>query len=116
MAKHGGFGLDAADAPTEDAEAVDHGGMGVGADQRVWIGSDTAFAVGLGGEDYTGQVLQVDLVADSHTGRYGRKVAEGGLAPLEEGVALAVARELEGGVEVVGVVQSRTRRPERSGR
>ena len=46
LAEHGGFGLDAADAPTEDAEAVDHGGVGVGADQGVGIGGD--FAVGVG--------------------------------------------------------------------
>jgi hypothetical protein len=42
-------------------------------------------------------------VADAHAGRNGGEVAEGGLAPLEEGVALAVAGELKGGVEVVGV-------------
>ena len=41
-------------------------------------------------------------MADAHAGRHGGEVAEGGLAPLEEGVALAVALELEGGVEVVG--------------
>jgi hypothetical protein len=42
-------------------------------------------------------------VADAHAGRDGGEVAEGGLAPLEEGVALAVALELERGVGVVGV-------------
>ena len=42
-------------------------------------------------------------MADAHAGRDGGEVVEGGLAPLEEGVALAVAGELEGGVEVVGV-------------
>ena len=42
-------------------------------------------------------------MADAHAGRDGGEVAEGGLAPLEEGVALAVALELERGVEVVGV-------------
>ena len=42
-------------------------------------------------------------MTDSHTGWYGREVAEGGLAPLEKGVALPVARELEGSVEVVSI-------------
>jgi len=42
-------------------------------------------------------------VADAHAGRHGGEVVEGGLAPLEEGVALAVAGEFECGVEVVGV-------------
>ena len=41
LAEHGGFGLDAADAPAEHAEAVDHGGVGVGADERVGIGDAT---------------------------------------------------------------------------
>ncbi len=54
-------------------------------------------------EDDAGEVLEVDLVADAHAGRDGGEVVEGGLAPLEEGVALAVALELEGGVRVVGV-------------
>ena len=38
LAEHGRFGFDAADAPAEHAEAVDHGGVAVGADQRVRIG------------------------------------------------------------------------------
>ncbi len=41
-------------------------------------------------------------MADAHAGRDGGEVAEGGLAPLEEGVALAVALELEERVGVVG--------------
>jgi hypothetical protein len=68
--------------------------------------SVSGYACGLcaaGGEDDAGQVFEVDLVADAHAGRDGREVAERGLAPLEEGVALAVALEFEGGVEVVGV-------------
>ena len=32
LAEHDGLGLDAADAPADDAQAVDHGGVGVGAD------------------------------------------------------------------------------------
>ena len=38
LAEHGGLGLDAADAPAEHGEAVDHGGVRIGADQRVRIG------------------------------------------------------------------------------
>jgi hypothetical protein len=51
--------------------------------------------IGFGGEDDAGEVFEIDLVADAHAGRHGGEVAEGGLAPLEEGVALAVALELE---------------------
>src|ERR1019366_5583551 len=103
LAEHGGLSLDAADAPAEDAEAVDNGGVGIGADESVGVGGDFAVGTGLRGEDYAGQVFEVDLVADAHAGRDGGEVAEGGLAPLEEGVALSVAGEFEGGVEVVGV-------------
>ena len=35
LAEHDGFGLDAADAPADDAQAVDHGRVAVGADERV---------------------------------------------------------------------------------
>ena len=42
-------------------------------------------------------------MTDAHSWRDCGEVAEGGLAPLEEGVALAVALEFERGVEGVGV-------------
>ena len=93
LAEHGGLGLDAADAPAEHAESVDHGGVGVGADEGVGIGEK--LAVDLGGEDDAGEVLKIDLVADAHAGRNDGEVAKSRLAPLEEGVALAVALELE---------------------
>ncbi len=66
------------------------------------VGICRRLAVNLRGEDNAGEVLEVDLVTDAHAGGHGAEVAEGGLAPLEEGVALAVALELEEGVRVVG--------------
>ena len=42
LAEHGRLGLDAADAPAEHAEAVDHGGVAVGADQGVGEGDGMA--------------------------------------------------------------------------
>jgi hypothetical protein len=35
LTEHDGLGLDAADAPADDAETVDHGRVRVGADERV---------------------------------------------------------------------------------
>ena len=35
LAEHGGLGFDAADAPAEHAQAVDHGGVRIGADERI---------------------------------------------------------------------------------
>ena len=42
LPEHGGFGLDAADAPAHDAEAVDHRRVRVGADERVGIGEQAS--------------------------------------------------------------------------
>ncbi len=101
LAQHGRLGLDAAHAPAQHAEAVDHGGVRVGADQRVGIGLQ--LAIDLGGEDHARQVLEIHLVADAHSRRHGGEVAERRLAPLEERVALAVALELEQRVGLVGL-------------
>ena len=45
LAEHRGLGLDAADAPAEHAEAVDHGGVRVGADAGVGVGAKDAVDV-----------------------------------------------------------------------
>ena len=74
--------------------------MGVSADEGVGIRD--RFAVDLRGEDDAGEIFEIDLVADAHAGRDGGEVAEGRLAPLQEGVALAVALEFEQRVGVVG--------------
>ena len=60
-------------------------------------------AVHLGGPDHLGQVLQVHLVADPGPRRHDTEVVEGGLAPAQEGVALAVALELQIDVLLEGV-------------
>ena len=65
----------------------------VGADERVGVGD--ACRRPRRGEDDAGEVFEIDLVADAHAGRHGGEVVEGGLAPLQKGVALAVALELE---------------------
>ncbi len=95
LAEHAGLGLDAADAPAEHGEAVDHGGVRVGADERVRIRHLDRLALVvllLLRPDGLGEVLEVHLVADAGAGRHDAEVVEGVLAPLEELVALAVAR------------------------
>ncbi|GAA3040369.1 hypothetical protein GCM10020000_18590 [Streptomyces olivoverticillatus] len=59
LAEHRGLGLDAADAPAEHAEAVDHGGVRVGADEGVGVG------LAAPDHDGAGQVLDVHLVDDA---------------------------------------------------
>jgi hypothetical protein len=89
LAEHGGFGLDAADAPAENGQAVDHGGVAVGADAGVGIGDDlAAFILG---PDGLAEIFEIDLVADAGAGGHHAEVAERLLAPFEEAVALAVA-------------------------
>ncbi len=94
LAEHGGLGLDAADAPAEDAEAVDHGGVRVGADQGVRVGLAAA------DHDRAGQVLDVHLVDDAGARRDDLELVERGLAPAQELVALAVAAVLQ--LDVLG--------------
>ena len=104
LAEHRGLGLDAADAPAEHAEAVDHGGVRVGADEGVGV------RLAVADHDRTGQVLDVDLVHDAGAGRDDLELVERGLAPAQELVALLVAavlqldvlREGVGGAELVG--------------
>ena len=99
LAEHGRLGLDAADAPAEHAQAVDHRGVRVGADERVGVGRAPSPAR----IDDAGQVLDVDLVDDAGARRHDLEVVERGLAPAQELVALAVALVLELDVALEGV-------------
>ena len=94
LAQHAGFRLDPAHAPTDDAEAVDHRGVGIRADERVGI-IDAVFR-----EHALGEELEVDLVDDADAGRHDGESFKRLLTPLEEFVALAVADELDGHVAV----------------
>ena len=89
LTKHSGFRLDAAHAPADDAEAVDHGGVGIGADEGVRIENAVFLKHALG------EVFEVHLVDDADAGRDHFEGIEGLLAPFEELVALAVAVEFE---------------------
>ena len=100
LAEHGGFGFDSADAPAKHAEAVDHGGVRVGADQRVGIGR--ALAAFFADENDAGQIFEIDLVDDAGIGRNDGEIAEAGLSPAQEGIALFVALEFEERVHVEG--------------
>ena len=85
LAEQRGLGLDAADAPSEHAEPVDHRRVRVGPDERV--GNEDAVALG----HDVGEVLEVDLVDDAGPRRHDPEVGERLLGPPQERVALAVA-------------------------
>ena len=89
--------LDAADAPAQDTETVDHRRMGVEPDQRVWIGLQCSALVRR--EDHARQVLEVDLVHDARVRRRDREVVEGVARPAQQTVALLVARHLHARVD-----------------
>ena len=92
LAEHRRLGLDAADAPAEHAEPVDHRRVRVGAEQRV------RERLPIPGLDDAGEELEVDLVDDAGSRRDDRQPVERLLAEAKERVALAVALELELGV------------------
>ena len=83
--------------PTPDAEhpePVDHGRVGVHADEGVAVGE----AVDL--EDDPGQVFQVDLVADPGPRGHDPEVLEGPLRPRQQLIALQVALVLDADVRL----------------
>ena len=104
LAEHGRLGLDPSDTPAEDPEAVDHRGVGVGADQRVGHRHGVA-ALGLE-QHALRQVFEVYLVDDPGRGRHHPEAGERFLAPAEELVSLTVALEFDLGVLSKGVLRS----------
>ena len=100
LAQHGGLGLDAAHAPADHADAVDHGGVAVGADQRVGVVSGLVALVVRALVDAAREVLEIHLVHDAEARRHHAEGIEGLHAPLHELVALVVALELQLHVQV----------------
>ncbi len=114
VAEHGRLGFDAAHAPAEHAQSVDHGGVRIGADQGVGVGEFAAR--GFVRENDAGQAFDIDLVDYAGVGRHDFEVAERRLAPSQEHVALAVAAELDFIVMLQRVGRAVLRRPARSDR
>ncbi len=89
LAQHGGLRLDPADAPADDAQAVDHRRVAVDADQRVGEGHGAVLV--LRRLHHGREVFQVHLVDDAGARRDDAEILERRLAPAEEFVALLVA-------------------------
>ena len=100
LAEHRGLGLDAADAPAEHAQAVDHRRVRVGAHERVGVQHPVLL------EDGAREVLEVDLVDDAGLRRDDHEALERRLAPAQELVALLVALVLAVGVEAQGLARA----------
>src|SRR5690606_23068493 len=97
--QHAGFGLDATYAPAHDANAVDHGGVAVGADQRIGIVDVVGITV-----HTTCQVLQVDLVNDTKAGRDYTERIKRLHTPFHELIAFTIALEFDLHVQVQRIV------------
>ena len=74
--EHGGLGFNAAHAPAQHAEAIDHGSMRIGADER--IGKRVRLPSYGAIKTTLRQIFQVDLVDDTRVGRHDRKIVEAG--------------------------------------
>ena len=63
--------------------------MAIGTNAGVWVGN--RLTVNILGHNSPSQILNVDLVHDSRSGRDDLEVVESGLSPAQELVALSVA-------------------------
>ena len=97
LPQHAGFGFNAADAPADNAQTIDHGGVRISADQRVWVENTVFF------QHAFGEVFQVHLVDDADAGRHDFERIEGLFAPLQKLVAFAVAVKFEVEIAAEGV-------------
>ncbi len=102
LPQHRGLGFDAADAPAQHPQAVDHGGVRVGAHQRVRIG-DPLFILQFAPDRFA-EVFEVYLMADPGSRRHDAEAAKGLLAPAQKLVALMVALHLQTDVLFKGVI------------
>ena len=93
LAQHGGFSLDAANAPSKDAKPVDHGRVRVGPVQRIRINEGRG-AVGAG-PGHLAQVFKVNLMANSGSRRHDAEIGERFLTPAQKAIPLTVAFELQ---------------------
>ena len=93
LPEHAGLGFDAAHAPTEHAQPIDHGGVRIRAHQRVGIRVPTVRR--LQAKHHRSQIFEIHLVHDARIGRHHAKILKRGLAPAQQDVALAVALEFE---------------------
>jgi hypothetical protein len=87
LAKHGRFRFDAAHAPAEHAQRVDHGCVAIGADAGVR--KSLRRSAGLG-PHALGQILEVDLMANAGARRHDTEIVEGAGTPAQKLIAFLV--------------------------
>src|SRR5690606_20343059 len=76
LPQHGGFCFYSPHAPTQDADPIHHGSMGIKTNQTIGKGVPVTH------DDPLRQIFQVHLVANSHSRGYNGKVIQSFLPPL----------------------------------
>ena len=89
LTQHAGLSLNAANAPADDAEAIDHGGVRVRADEGVGV-EEILFI-----KYDSSQVLQIYLVYDSNSWGHNAESFKCLLTPFEELIALTIALKFD---------------------
>ena len=97
LSQHGALRFDSPDAPSDNAESVDHGGMRIRADHR--IGISARGAVRFLDVNDRRDVLDIHLMHDADVRRHGAEILKCLLPPLEEHVSLAIAFQFAIGIE-----------------
>ena len=87
LAEHARLGFDSAHAPADDAQAIDHCRVAVGADEA--IGHRHAIFHG----HHLGEIFQIHLMHDARGRWNDAEIVERLLAPFQKFIALAVAFE-----------------------
>ncbi len=101
LPQHDRLGFDPAHPPAQHAKAIDHGGVGIRADQRVRVRGDLAE---LGPElHHRREVFQVDLVHDAGSGRHHPEIVEGALRELEQLIAFGIPVKFQRHVPAEGI-------------
>jgi hypothetical protein len=89
LAKHHSFGFDPAHAPANDAQAIDHGGVTVGAHKAVRVGH------AVGRHHDSREVFKIDLMNNSRGWWNDAEVVERLLAPPQKLVTFHVAGKFD---------------------
>jgi len=94
LAEHGSFRLNAADTPTKNRQAIDHGGVAVCAHAGVRVGHFNCLGRTVffsAGPNSLGQIFQVHLVTDTGSRRHNAEIIKCLAAPTQELIAFLVA-------------------------
>src|SRR3984957_13582627 len=97
LTEHRRFGLNSSHAPAENAEAVDHRGVRIGANQR--IGKGRPYAVFFCAEHHAREIFEIYLVANSGIRRDNLEIIETLLSPAQKAVALDVTLHFQVSIE-----------------